>query len=573
MQQKTNTWLYDTVLITALCTIAYLLFLGTRALGVPDEARYSEIALEMLNTHQFIVPHLDGIKYFEKPPLFFWLQSGAIHLFQSQSTFILRLPNMLMAILGILFTYIGGRWLFDRSTGILSSLILSSSLFYFAMAHTVSLDMSLSTLLNGSLICFLAGTQVSGARRRNLIWIAFTLSALAVLTKGLIGIFFPIMIVGIWIALQCKWKELKQWHLFSGLLLWLLIAAPWHVFVQRQEPEFFHFYFVSRQFLRFSSNLIHYREAWWYFLPVAFAGFIPWICFLPQALHWHFTRINAQSRSTALFLFIWASTILLVFSFSHSKLLPYILPMFMPLAILCGNYLSQTLKQKRKRGLIIGFCALTILSIVIAIGFVLFKQHIVTNQPFLFILIVSASLVIWLLGTINSTIQYIRSELFSAMPSYRRLLPARAAHLVPFATLMVTTLIACIGILFSTQLILTDTTKPIATILNKRMIPGDRIVSYSAYHQDLPLYTGKKIMILSWRNELDFGANYTKNADKTLINADQFRALLNDTKTTYIVVSKKRYPRLIQQYPNIHFKRIGKSAHNYLLIKQKEGTE
>src|SRR5579862_905173 len=141
-QCRRRTWYFDLLMLTLGMVLLFGLFLGSRPLSTPDEARYSEIPREMLVLHDFVTPHLNGIKYFEKPPLIYWIQAAAIKLLhpslgktqglqdemtvpiKSINEWTVRLPNALFALLGCLFLYAAGRLLFDRPTGSLSAIIL-----------------------------------------------------------------------------------------------------------------------------------------------------------------------------------------------------------------------------------------------------------------------------------------------------------------------------------------------------------------------------------------------------------------------------------------------------------------
>ena len=220
IQAKSNkgSWCFDLILLAVGIGLIFSLFLGTRPLSVPDEGRYAEIPREMLVVDDFVTPHLNGIKYFEKPPLFYWLQAGAIkvlnpwitqaeyalnrsktnHYFAAPiSEWTVRLPNAIVALLGCLLVYAAGRALFERRAGLLSAVILASSLLYFALARMVTLDMTLSVCLSGSLLAFLvASSQSPSLKRRFLFYSAYMLAGLAQYSlKGLIGIIFPTIVL------------------------------------------------------------------------------------------------------------------------------------------------------------------------------------------------------------------------------------------------------------------------------------------------------------------------------------------------------------------------------------------
>lgn len=314
--------------------------LGQRPLFVPDEGRYAEIAREMSINNDFVTPYLNHIKYFEKPPLFYWLTTGTIKLF-GVSIWSARCVNAILALLGCLMTYLTGRKLYGRTAGLMAAVVLGTSTLYFVMAHMVSLDLPVTVFLSGCFYAFIIAVQYpKGMMRRLFIWLAAVAAALAVLTKGLIGLVFPGMIILSWIALTKQWRLLLQIYLPSALLIFLLIAAPWHVLVTQRNPEFFYFYFIEQHFLRYTLPEVGHYQPVWFFIPVFIAAFFPWIVMLPTML-W-----KLRPQRNELYFLLWAALVFVFFSFSKSKLIPYILPVIPPLALLTGRYIANAYRSK-----------------------------------------------------------------------------------------------------------------------------------------------------------------------------------------------------------------------------------
>jgi 4-amino-4-deoxy-L-arabinose transferase-like glycosyltransferase len=342
-QPSRYSWLLDFTFLAIFLGTLYFIFLGDRPLFVPDEGRYAEIAREMALSGDYITPRLNEIKYFEKPALFYWLGAGAIKL-GGLNLWSLRSINALLGLAGCLVVYLTARKLYGRSTGLLAALILSTSTLYFVMAHMISLDLPVTVFITICLCAFLVGNQYPlGHTRRLYLYGAAIAAALAVLSKGLIGVIFPLMVIGAWFLIGKPWRLLKQQYIFSCGVIFLLIAAPWHLLVNHINPEFFHFYFIEQHFLRYTTTEIGHYQPVWFFIPTLMAGFFPWIVFLPQALK------QAWKNQNDKFFLLWAVLIFLFFSFSKSKLIPYILPIFPPLAILTANYLVKAVQQAQVR--------------------------------------------------------------------------------------------------------------------------------------------------------------------------------------------------------------------------------
>ncbi|MES2997980.1 MAG: phospholipid carrier-dependent glycosyltransferase [Pseudomonadota bacterium] len=538
--------------------------MGSRPLSTPDEARYAEIPREMVVHHDFVTPHLNGVKYFEKPPLFYWIQAASIKLFDHAvqqhhslkgkgyiSEWVVRVPNALLALLGCLFLYSAGRLLFDRQTGLLSSVILATSFLYFTLARMVTLDMCLSVCLSGSLLAFLVAVNFPlGSKRRYLCCIAYIFSALAVLTKGLVGIVFPVMIVGIWILLTHQWRLLKQSYLPSGIVLFLLIILPWHILVQQRNPEFFQFYFIDQQFLRYSTLIAQRYQPDWFFIPILITGFLPWVVFLLQAISESFPRTQQQfkEKSTQVFLLLWVATVFIFFSLSHSKLIPYILPIFPAVALLTGNYLS-THSSQRSSGIKWGTIALPCIWLVLGILgilWLLFDPSADLPKPGIPYLI--AGYCVFLLSSVLTAFYYVLGR-------------------VKIAFILLTVGCGISFIIFSTGISRVDTRsiKPLVEILRPLLRPHDKIVSYDNYYQDLPFYLNHRVMTVNVAGELHFGMQH-QDTTSWMLQAARFWSLWHSHQRVFMITDKALYQSLKAKQKTIYW--IAATPHDVLLSNQ-----
>jgi len=314
LPNQSTSWWIDILFLLLVLGGLFFILLGVRPLFVPDEGRYAEIGREMIASGDYITPYLNSIKYFEKPILFYWLEAAAIKI-AGLNLWSLRSINALLGLLGCLMTYITARQLYNRKTGLLAAFILGTSMLYFVMAHMISLDLTVTVFIAMSLYAFLLGTQRPlGWSRQFYFWGASAAAALAVLTKGLIGIVFPSMIIFVWIAIVGDWRILKRMYLPSCILVFLAIALPWHILVGQRNPEFYYFYFIQQHFLRYATTEIGHYQPIWYFIPYLIIGFFPWVVFLPQAIAKQFSWSWQQrhEHTSELFLLLW---VLLIFAF------------------------------------------------------------------------------------------------------------------------------------------------------------------------------------------------------------------------------------------------------------------
>ena len=320
--------------------VGWFTSLGYRDLIRPDEGRYAEIAREMVASGDWLTPRLNDFKYFEKPALQYWATAAAFSSF-GISEWTARLWAALTGFAGILLVGFTGLRLFGRDAGLYAAAVTASSFLYVFIAHANTLDMGLTFFLTAAVCAFvLAQHDGQGpAGRRNWMLAAWAAAALAVLSKGLIGLLLPGGALFWYIVIQRDWRRIPLLHLPAGIALFLAITAPWFIAVSLKNPEFFQFFFIQEHFERFLTKGHGRYQPPWYFIPVLLAGMVPWtLTMLPAvARAW---RAEAGHFQTARFLLLWCVFTFVFFSASGSKLASYILPIFPALALLCGRYLA-----------------------------------------------------------------------------------------------------------------------------------------------------------------------------------------------------------------------------------------
>lgn len=531
-----RSWYSDILLLTFGIVFIFTLFLSSRPLSTPDEARYSEIPREMVVSGDYTTPHLNNIKYFEKPVLFYWMQSASIHLF-GLSEWAMRLPNMLMALLGCLFTYATGRILFNRASGIIGSIILATNLLYFAMAHIVTLDMTVTVWLTLSLFSFLIGTQTTQPLSRRLLLYAFYVcAALAVLTKGLIGIIFPGMIIGAWIVLLNEWRLLKIVYLPTGIILFLVIAVPWHIFVQLKNPEFLYFYFIDQHFIRYLTMEAGRYKPFWFWLPIVILGFLPWTVFLPQAIYQHFPKnwITRFHYKKELFLLLWAGLIFIFFTLSNSKLIPYILPIFPPLALLISHYLvTQWYNYSHSKSYKISSIMIPVsVGLLIAAGIIALQLPSTKYSPIDFLQTKNLLLLItliWLPGTFAGAVLLLRK-----------------INKIGFGLIAISSALVFMLLVKNIPLFDNRSVKTLALILKPLLTKNAEVVAYEHYYQDLPFYLERRVSVVEWRNELAFGIQHQPEAKQWMIDHATFWQHWRSNQPVYMLTDQNTYHSLQQ---------------------------
>ena len=264
--------------------ILYFAVLGRAPLDPKDEGRYAEIPREMLATGDWVTPRLDGVNYFEKPPLMYWAVAASESVF-GPAEWAVRAPVALFGLAGVLITYAAARGLYGRAAGLAAAVVLGTAVFYAALSRILVLDMAVSVLMSATLFCFILGVrEAPGARRRWFFMGLYASAALATLTKGLIGFLLTGAVMFLWLLLFRQWKRLRPMHLPSGILLFLAIAAPWHLLAAQRNPGWAHFYFIHEHWERFTTTEHGRIGPWYYFIPIVVGGLFPWIGFLGPAV-------------------------------------------------------------------------------------------------------------------------------------------------------------------------------------------------------------------------------------------------------------------------------------------------
>lgn len=338
--------------------------IGLRVLSEPDEARYAEIAREMLASGDWITPHLNGIPYLEKPPLQYWATAIAYAAFGLEH-WVARLWVATLGFAGLLVTYATGKALWGERAGGYSVLVLASYPLYFIVAHLNTLDTGLAFFLNAALAAFLMSQLTFSPRFSQRTWMRLCWMALACgfLQKGLIAFVLPalaLVVYSLWMKRADAWRRL---YLADGLVIVALIVLPWLVMVSIRNRDFLQFFFIHEHFARFTSSIHKRTEPWWYFIAILTLGVLPWIVPTARAL-WSSVRrscVESAALQPERFLFVWAMVQLAFFSISRSKLAPYIVSMAAPLALLTGHWLDRHGDLENLRSVVLGSCLLILI--------------------------------------------------------------------------------------------------------------------------------------------------------------------------------------------------------------------
>jgi 4-amino-4-deoxy-L-arabinose transferase-like glycosyltransferase len=326
-----------------------LAVLKARTLVPPDEGRYAEMAREMFASGDWVTTRLNGIKYFEKPPLQTWMNALTFEIF-GLGDWQARLWTGLCGLLGVGLTGYAGMRVFGARIGLYAGLVLGSSLYWLICSQVNSVDMSLSSMMTVALCALIIAQrdEATPGEQRNWMLVCWAGMALSVLAKGLIGLVLPGGVLVLYTLFARDWKIWTRLHLVKGLLLFFLIATPWFVLVGLKNPEQPHFFFIHEHFDRFLKKDHHREAAWYVFFVLLAAGSVPWVGVLVQSLVLGARRKDEPTRfKPRLLLLVWVAFIILFFTKSNSKLPGYIVPVFPAVALLVANYLDTGARRGR----------------------------------------------------------------------------------------------------------------------------------------------------------------------------------------------------------------------------------
>jgi 4-amino-4-deoxy-L-arabinose transferase-like glycosyltransferase len=492
------------VLAALIGLFAVLWFWGIeeRTLLHPDEGRYAEIAREMVLSGDWITPRLNGLKYFEKPPLQYWMTALAYQAFGVHA-WTARLWTTLSTLLATLFVgYVGTR-LGGRSFGLIASACLAGSIGYVIGGHVLTLDGGLTAMLAITFGAFVLAQQEDCGpdTRRMWMWLAWVAMAGAVLTKGLIGILIPGASLVLYSLVTRDLVPWRRLHLRSGLAIFLLIAVPWFLAVSRANPEFARFFFIHEHFTRFMSTEHHRAKAWWFFMPVLIVGGMPWM--LPLLLRlkaaWREGAEGKASFSWQRFAIVWAGFVFVFFSASGSKLPLYILPLLPPLALVAAWTILHTDRRTLWRWLLVLPLLTMLLLAAMTVAYEPLVQHFVrppdliapalAYRPWL-----AAALATMTLGGAIAAIVL------------RHAKGGRAAAVVATAVAMVLSAqVLLVGFDdFASAQSATDLLRK-AEVDAGPLTPEAPFFQVETYDQTLPFYLGHQTVLVGYRDEFSLG--------------------------------------------------------------------
>jgi len=337
-------WVQISILL-GFCFLLFILGVGRWDLWNPDEPRYAQVAKEMVDRGDWVLMHVNGNTYEDKPPLFFWLIALSSFLWQGFTSFSARFPSAFLSTLTVLLTFFLGKKLYGSRTGFLSALILATSFEFAYLSTRANIDATLTFITTASIFLFLQWYQHSKVEgeenkdKRSLSIYGFYIGmAFATLAKGPVGFILPLLVSLVYLLFQKDWKAMKRMKLLTGMALFIVIVLSWYLpAVLKGGQTFLNETLLHQTIVRFAKGTSHVRPIYYYFtnFPV---DFLPWFLFLPGAIVYGLSKRREGISKDFLFLLIWFVVIFVFFSFSKGKRAIYLLPLYPAASLLVGRF-------------------------------------------------------------------------------------------------------------------------------------------------------------------------------------------------------------------------------------------
>jgi 4-amino-4-deoxy-L-arabinose transferase-like glycosyltransferase len=353
---------YSILFLFSVVIFISFLRLGSPTLFDVDEAVFAEATKEMVQSGDWISPTYNGENRYDKPIFFYWLMAASYKVF-GVSEFGARFPSALLGIMLCTAVYFFVKHFQGEKNALYAVIALSLSIFFVAYSHAAVTDMALTFFMTLSLFSF-----YYSLKKNKFIYGFYVFSALAFLTKGLIGIVFPFGIAIVYLITTEGLSGVKKVFNLKGTALFCLISAPWYVaqtLVNGQE--FVRQFFLKHHFMRYTGVISGHRGPVYYYIPVLIIGLFPWITFLPAGIR----RAFKEKDDLNLFALIWFGAVVSFFTFSTTKLPNYVLPAIPAAAIMIASGMSDPNIRWRKYSNI----CIAAMSLSLAVTLLILKKY------------------------------------------------------------------------------------------------------------------------------------------------------------------------------------------------------
>ena len=533
----------------------------------PDEGLYAEIAREMVTSGDWIVPHVNGLPYLEKPPLYFWLTSLTFTVF-GHSEWATRVWSAISALGTVLLTWRIARRLYGSTAGLLAGVVVATVVGNALYVRRASTDQLFVFCLTLAMYGFLRDAERPDRGRARFLWF-YIGSALGVLAKGFIGVVVPVLIVGIGLLVvrRLGWREL---NLARGAAVFALLAVPWHLLVAWRSPALFNFYVIDNHLLRFLDARRYVEDdvpsSTLAFLVASFLWAFPWSVFVLARRE----PDRSPRASWRPLVVIWLAVIVGVFTLSRFKHEYYALPAFPALAVLVAA--AWTSGRDIGRWLVIGLAGCSVVGLwALWMGARLTPDQALSG-----------------LAELNAYYRILRDQgaafPFASARPFGTLLQALGIVLVAgwtLATLLwlrswrrgaFVALVGVAGVITLLIFNLLDVVEPIHSVketaraITAEAAPADVLVVEGTleYSPALPFYTGRRFAMVNGALNYFSVAASLPEADGLFMSTGDLIRLWSGPQRVFLVVRKPRGQSVVAVLPVSRVREIGRFGSRWL---------
>ncbi|RME03878.1 MAG: glycosyltransferase family 39 protein [Planctomycetota bacterium] len=528
----------------------------SRPLWNRDESRYAEVGREMLELGDWVTPHLYYVPYLDKPVLNYYFVAVSYLVF-GVNEFAARVSAGIWGVLSGVLTYLIGLRFYSRRAAFVAGLLLLTAMEHAILSTFITIDMALTFFVLLSFYClfryFFDGEDGVGGQRYSARFgrlFAGVLS-LSMLLKGpisLILVGWPLFLYVVW---RRPWEALRRFPYFSGILIFVLIQLPWHLAIYTQTPEYFYYFYYTRNFKAFFDSSIHHGDVWYAILLYLLSGFMPWSFLFIFALVRRF-RSSRRWEDKELLLYLWLGGDVLFLTLSASKLPTYVLPLLPCLAIISGGLFENLSFHRWERGVWYVFLALLLLLPGVAWFSQFYFLPSLDQLPVEFVGLIYAlvGLVVLAFGAVGG-IYFLRRgrdwEFFWVF----------------FGGYFLMLLVGFYSLQFFSGI---RSSKRVCKKLERVLRPGDRVFLFHNRDYAALFYLRRRIPHIGALGEITYGARLRPSRDYFLSFEDVPPLLRDRSRRVYILAFWKdfrtRFQRLYSHLPYVIVYRYG----NFLLL-------
>jgi len=534
-------WLRSSKFLLIFLPIWLFLSSWIRPLSVPDEGRYGDISRSMLESGDWLIPRINGLPFMHKPPLLHWLSTGLMEVF-GLHIWVLRLVPTLAGCLMLISLFVFLKKHVSEHIAQLTFIILATSLLFYGSSEYINHDLLVASWMT---VCILSFVDFTLSGKKTLLFLGYFAAAAGFLSKGLIGVLIPGLVLLPWLLYTQQWKKIPALLNPFGILLFLALTAPWIYLVQLKHPQFLHYFFIDQQFSRFSSNGFNNKQPWFFYYAVLFISFLPWFFISRFRFPKHLFKTSLTPSLLALCLW-WFISVSIFFSIPPSKLAGYILPAVPPLAILLAVAVRPLLDNQEKTKLQIWGTA--IFMAILGLGMIL-APHLIKNNHNFYQL---HALKIDLLGAILCIVPFGLMLLF------------KQKKIDYLTAIFLSLILLCTSISVAVRVFDTKNNSDQVDFA-KFMTPNSHLIFYYNYFYDLPFLLDLKkpvYIVNDWDEvktdnsslELKDGLIFEPERRQYLLSKQQLQTALDQKQPTILISNPGGYTPQDQNIKVLHYR-------------------